>query len=190
MLSTVPMTDARTALCCLTPAPRTAWHGRPSWAQCRAQRPVTPAPSCLGWQGVDVTSVSSVTPLHCAVVRLTLWEWLNASVGCDVPVGQSGDGVDAEPASSEAENRYLVRGLSGGASGEAENRYLIRGLTCGALGEAENWYLVRGLTGGASSEAENRYLIRGLVVRGLERGGELVPRPRPRGFILGRACFG
>ena len=25
----------------------TAWHGRPSWAQCRAQRLVTPALSCL-----------------------------------------------------------------------------------------------------------------------------------------------
>ena len=44
-------------------------------------------------------------------------------------IGQGGgDGVDAEPASSEAENRYLVQGLSGGASGEAENRYLVRGL--------------------------------------------------------------
>ena len=34
----------------------------------------------------------------------------------------------AEPASSEAENRYLVRGLTGGASSEAENRYLVQGL--------------------------------------------------------------
>ena len=25
----------------------TAWHGFPSWAQRRVQRPVTPAPSCL-----------------------------------------------------------------------------------------------------------------------------------------------
>ena len=48
-------------------------------------------------------------------------------------------------ASSEAENRYLVRGLTGGASSEAENRYLVRGLTCGASSESENQYLVRGL---------------------------------------------
>ena len=58
-------------------------------------------------------------------------------------IGQGGsDGVDVEPASresvtessseaswrrvsGESENRYLVRGLSGGASGEAENRYLV-----------------------------------------------------------------
>ena len=63
-------------------------------------------------------------------------------------IGQGGgDGVDVEPvsresvtksssdaswrgASSKSENRYLVRGLSGGASGE------------GASGEAESWYLV------------------------------------------------
>ena len=64
----------------------TVQYGRQSWAQCRAQRPVTPAPSCPGWQGVDVTSVSSVTQLHCAVVRLTLREWLVALVGRDVPV--------------------------------------------------------------------------------------------------------
>ena len=31
-----------------------------------------------------MTPVSSVTPLYRAVVRLTLWEWLNALVGCDV----------------------------------------------------------------------------------------------------------
>ena len=67
----------------------TLQYGHHSWAQCRAQRPVTSAPSCPGWQGVDVTSVSSVTPLHCAVVRLTLWEWLNALVGCDVPSEKS-----------------------------------------------------------------------------------------------------
>jgi hypothetical protein len=67
-------------------------------------------------------------------------------------------------ASGEAENRYLVRGLTRGASGEAENRYLVRGLTGGASGEAENRYLGRDLTRGASGEAENRYLVRGLVV--------------------------
>ena len=32
-----------------------------------------------------MTSVLSATPLYRAVVRLTLWEWLNALVGCDVP---------------------------------------------------------------------------------------------------------
>ena len=67
----------------------TVLHGRQSWAQCRAQRPVTPAPSCPGWQGVDVISVSSATPLYRAIVRLTLWEWLNALVGRDVPSEKS-----------------------------------------------------------------------------------------------------
>ena len=33
----------------------------------------------------------------------------------------------------------------------------------------------------ASGESENRYLVRGLVARGLGRGGESVPRPRPCG---------
>ena len=79
----------------------------------------------------------------------------------------------AEPASSEAENRYLIRGLTGGASSEAENRYLVRGLTGGASGEAENRYLVRGLAGW------------GLMRGGLGRGGELVPHPRPCGVGLG-----
>ena len=45
-----------------------------------------PHPSCPGWLGVDATFVLSVTPLHCAVVRLMLWEWLVALVGRDVPV--------------------------------------------------------------------------------------------------------
>jgi len=82
---------------------------------------------------------------------------------------------------SESENRYLVRGLTGGASGESENQYLVRGLTGGASGESENRYLVRGLTGGASGESENRYLVRGLVAWGLGRVGESVPCPRPCG---------
>ena len=64
----------------------TVQHGCQPWAQCRAQRSVTPAPSCLEWQGVDATSILSVTPLYCAVVRLTSWEWLVALVGRDVPV--------------------------------------------------------------------------------------------------------
>ena len=64
-------------------------HGCQSWAQCQAQRPITPAPSYPGWQGVDVTSVSSATPLYRAIVWLTLWEWLNALVGCDVPSEKS-----------------------------------------------------------------------------------------------------
>ena len=59
-------------------------HGCPSWAQCRAQRLVTPAPSCPGRHGIDVTHVSSATPLCRAVVRLISREWLNALVGCDV----------------------------------------------------------------------------------------------------------
>ena len=49
----------------------TVQHGCQSWAQCRAQQPVTPASSCPGWHGVDVTRVSSATPLYRAVVRLT-----------------------------------------------------------------------------------------------------------------------
>ena len=60
-------------------------QGYQSWAQCRAQRPVTPAPSCPGRHGVDVTPVSSATPLYRAVVRLTSREWLDALVRCDVP---------------------------------------------------------------------------------------------------------
>ena len=59
-------------------------HGCPSWAQCRAQRPVTPAPSCPGRHGVDVTHVSSATLLYRAGVRLMSREWLDALVGCDV----------------------------------------------------------------------------------------------------------
>ena len=59
-------------------------HGCQPWAQCRAQRPVTPALSCPGRHGVDVTPVSSATPLYRAVVRLTSREWLDALVGCDV----------------------------------------------------------------------------------------------------------
>ena len=61
-------------------------HGCQSWAQCRAQRPVTPAPSRPGRHGVDATPISSVTPLCQAVVQLTSREWLVALVGCDVLV--------------------------------------------------------------------------------------------------------
>ena len=64
----------------------TVLHGCQSWAQCQAQRLVTPAPSCPGRHGVDATPISSVTPLCRAVVRLTSREWLVALVGRDVPV--------------------------------------------------------------------------------------------------------
>ena len=63
-------------------------HGCQSWAQCRAQWPVTPAPSCLGWQGADVTPIPSATLLYCADVRLTLQEWLDALVGCHILSGK------------------------------------------------------------------------------------------------------
>ena len=59
-------------------------YRRQSWAQCRAQRLVTPALSCPRRHGVDVTPISLATPLYRAVVRLTSWEWLDALVGCDV----------------------------------------------------------------------------------------------------------
>ena len=62
----------------------TVQHGCQPWAQCRAQRPVTPAPSCPGRHGVDVTPVSSATPLCRTVVRLISREWLNALVRRDV----------------------------------------------------------------------------------------------------------
>ena len=62
----------------------TVQYGCQPWAQCRAQRLVTPALSCPGLHGVDVTTVSSATPLYRAVMRLTSWEWLNVLVGCDV----------------------------------------------------------------------------------------------------------
>ena len=56
-------------------------HGCQSWAQCQAQQPVTPTMSCPRLHGVDVTPVSSATPLYCADVRLTSREWLDALVG-------------------------------------------------------------------------------------------------------------
>ena len=62
----------------------TVQHVCQSWAQCQAQRPVTPAPSCPGRHGIDVTPISSATLLFRAVVRLTSREWLDALVGCDV----------------------------------------------------------------------------------------------------------
>ena len=62
----------------------TVQYGCQSWAQCRAQRPVTPASSYPRRHGVDVTHVSSATPPYRAIVRLTLREWLNAFVGRDV----------------------------------------------------------------------------------------------------------
>ena len=62
----------------------TVQHGCQSWAQCQAQRPVTPALSCPGRHGVDVTPISSATPLYRAIVRLTSREWLDALVGRDI----------------------------------------------------------------------------------------------------------
>ena len=67
----------------------TVQHGCQPWAQCRAQRPITPAPSYPRWHGIDVTPVSSATPLYCAVVRLTSREWLDALVGYNVPSEKS-----------------------------------------------------------------------------------------------------
>ena len=107
-------------------------------------------------------------------------------------IGQGGgDGVDAEPASSESVTESSSEASWRGASSESENWYLVRGLLGGASGEAENRYLVRGLSDGASGEAENWYLVQGLARQGLGRGGlgrgeELVPRPRPCGVGLGR----
>ena len=49
----------------------TVQHGCQPWAQCRAQQPITPAPSYPGLHGADVTPVPSATPLYCADVRLT-----------------------------------------------------------------------------------------------------------------------
>ena len=66
----------------------TVQHGCQLWAQCRAQRPITPAPSCPGLHGVDVTPVSSATPLYYTDVRLTLWEWLDVLVGWDILSGK------------------------------------------------------------------------------------------------------
>ena len=61
-------------------------HGCQSWAQCRAQRLITPAPSYLGRHGVDATPILSVALLCRAVIRLTSQEWLVALVGRDVPI--------------------------------------------------------------------------------------------------------
>ena len=61
-------------------------HRRRSWAHRRAQRPVTPAPSCPGWRDIDVTLISSTTLLYRAIVRLMSREWLTTLVRRDVPV--------------------------------------------------------------------------------------------------------
>ena len=66
----------------------TVQHGCQPWAQCRAQRPVTPAPSCPRLHGADVTPVPSATLLYCAVVWLTLREWLDMLVGWDILSGK------------------------------------------------------------------------------------------------------
>ena len=59
-------------------------HGCQSWAQRRVQQMVTPALSCLGLHGADVTPVPSATLLYCADMRLTLQEWLDVLVGCHI----------------------------------------------------------------------------------------------------------
>ena len=131
----------------------TVQYGRQSWAQCRAQRPVTPAPFCPRWQGVDVTSVSSVTPLHYAVVRLTLWEWLNTSVGCDVPSEKSVKAATGLMPSRPRARRRIGTSFEAFRAGPRARRRIdtsseaLRGgaLGEGASGEAESWYLVRGL---------------------------------------------
>ena len=73
-----------------------------------------------------LSPVPSATPLYCADVRLTLREWLNVLIGRDVfsekSVETEATRLFAEPASSESENRYFVRGFMRGASGESENR--------------------------------------------------------------------
>ena len=58
-------------------------HGCQSWAQRRVQRLVTPAPSCPGLHGTDVTPVLLATPLYRTGVWLMLREWLDALVECD-----------------------------------------------------------------------------------------------------------
>ena len=64
-------------------------YGRQQGAQCRAQWPVTPALSCPGLHGADVTPVPSATPLYRAGVWLMLREWLDALVECDALSGWS-----------------------------------------------------------------------------------------------------
>ena len=140
----------------------TVQYGRQSWAQCRARRPVIPAPSCPGWQGIDVTSVSSVTPLHCAVVRQTLWEWLNASVGCDVPSEKSVKAATGlMPSRPRARRRIGISSEAFRAGPRARRRI---GTSSEVSGEAESWCLVRGLAAWALGESKNR--------------------PRPRGCLL------
>ena len=117
-------------------------HGCQSWAQRRVQRPVTPAPSCPGLHGADVTPVPSATPLYCAGVWLTLREWLDALVGCDALSGRS------------------VKAAAGLMPSRPRARRRI-----GTSPEAFRW---------------------GPRARGLRRGGELVPHPRPCGVGLGR----
>ena len=130
----------------------TVQYGHQSWAQCRAQWPVTPTPSCPRWQGVDATSVLSVTPLHCVVVWLTSWEWLVALVRHDIPVEVAVMGQ--LPSRPRARRRIGTssEALRGGALGE------------GASGEARSWYLIRGLAAWALGGSENRPRPRGCLL--------------------------
>ena len=115
---------------------------RRSWAQYRAQRPVTHALSCPGRYGADATSrlvaCSTVSSRHLSDIAGVLGRinWTRRSVG---EIGRDrGNGVIAEPALSETENRHLVRGFTRGASGETENWFPVRGLPCEASSEAES----------------------------------------------------
>ena len=88
-------------------------HGCQSWAQCRAQRPVTPTPSCLGRHGVDATPISSVTPLYCADAWLTLREWLDALIGRDILSEKLVEAaVTGSLPSRPRASWYLVQGLA------------------------------------------------------------------------------
>ena len=69
-----------------------------------------------------LSHVPSATLLYCTHVRQTLREWLDAWHFVREVGRGGGDEVVAEPASSELENRYFVRGFTRGASGESENR--------------------------------------------------------------------
>jgi len=101
-------------------------------------------PSTVAGNPCPVLSpVPSATSLYCAVVRLTLREWLDALIGCDVLLGKS---VETE----------ATRLLPSPASGESENWYPIRGIAGRGLGGAEGFGLSSEASAQASDESENR----------------------------------